>query len=66
MYDISVGGCQNLGAVGKQSICLYKGNPVNLHYPLPQCLGRAQDMRINRIISSIIIQHGNSQAEGTL
>ena len=26
------------------SICLYEINPINLHYPLLQCLGRAQQI----------------------
>ena len=36
------GGCQSPIAVGKKSIRLYEGNPINLQYPLLQCFGRTQ------------------------
>ena len=39
--------CYGLGvAVGKKSIRLYEGNPINLQYPLLQCFGRTQGIVI--------------------
>lgn len=43
MIDIEA--CQDLATVGRQSIYFYERNRANLHYPLVQCLGRAQDIQ---------------------
>ncbi len=38
----------NSGQKNKKSIHLYEGNPINLNYPLVQCLGKTQVISIYR------------------